>query len=662
MVPVMFLRLIFIVFLFFFLSAMSKLTYAANIMVQRSIIGENICYLTLSANGDVLTIEPRMNGMLAYRVINANLMSESQGDLREPGEVLDCPADVVSGYNGVFYLPLSSQNSGLVFSLSPEGDHLSPRIIYKSNSRIDPEKAFLSDSRDALYILSRRNNHVRGNTVLEKIALDSSGKKISKLIDSNYRGSFISPDKTQLYLMGESSNRIISLVDFSIIRTDKIENYHSYLSSVIDNNGDIYSVRLSGQPKAAFIHRFNPFTVDSNSDDWEMSPSQKGGTALPYEVALSPTGLLYAAAKAVPEQRLPLPGLHVLRADNGETEGFIEFPLRRLNNHSTSVEVSKPVFDPVTGFGYSFFHTLAAINTIDNGREWGIWRFDPASQKSDIIFRKASAGKLQSMILQHGRLYTLVSGELNLFHLAEPVMQLENHRELAAGIIEGNSLMPGEDYYKISWQVRDERKRLRQQGDMLPGSADQKMLSSGSWPMAVAAKINAQQGFVQAGGRSKDGHIHPVVGPDDNLLWLPNNLKKQGWTVSLSVPEVDKSTPLQTTKWLINPVADFMIINQPEGGYLIDHVCLKLDRRKGGSEYITLSHLNTDNIYRWSYDLANAINQSSANKEIAAGEIINNNPVPLFSKFRNRLWLYHKIDGNDQNKYFGFSYQQGRCP
>jgi hypothetical protein len=196
---------------------------------------------------------------------------------------------------------------------------------------------------------------------------------------------------------------------------------------------------------------------------------------------------------------------------------------------------------------------------------------------------------------------------------------------------------------------------------MFAGSADEKMLSSGSWPMAVAAKINAQQGFLQAGGRSKDGHIHPVVGPDDNILWLPNNLKKQGWTVSLSVPEVDKSSSLQTTKWLINPVADFMIINQPERGYLIDHVCLKLDKRKGGSEYIALSHLNTDNIYRWSYDLANAINKSSANKEIAAGAIINNNPVPLYSKFRNRLWLYHNNDGN-QNKYFGFSYQQGRCP
>ncbi|MEG3130484.1 hypothetical protein SC171_21535 [Pantoea cypripedii] len=664
MVPVMFLRLIFIIFLVVFLSVVSKLTYAGNIMIQRSIIGENICHLALSPNGDILTIAPVANGMLAYRVINANLASEYQGELKEEGEVLDCPTDIATGDNGGFYIPLSSQNRSLVYSLSPGLDHYSAEKIFQSDRGTRPEKAFLSSSGEVLYIISHDKRNVSDNTLLESINLASSNNKKSITVNNAYDDSFVSPDKTKVYLIGKKNAQLISLIDNNIIRTDKIGAFPRGLSSAIDNHGDIYGVAFSDRLDATFMHRFNPFNVANNIHDWEMDPLQKEGAALSYEVALSPTGLLYATVKVTPEQHFPLPGLRVIRVDDGEREGFVAFPLRKLNNHLASIEVSKPVFDPITGFGYSFFHSVAAINATDAGREWGIWRFNPANQKSDIIFRKASAGKLQAMILQHGRLYTLVSGELNLFHLSEPVMQLDNRREQAAGFIAGNALIP-RAAYKVSWVVRDERKRLRQQGDMFTDSAYEQAPGAGAWTMAVAAKINAQQGFLQAGGMSKDGHIHPVAGADGNILWLPNNLKKQGWTASLSVPEVDKKTPRQTAKWLINPVADFVAINQTEGALLIDHVCLKLDRQQGGSEYIALSHLNTDNIYHWSFDLANAINKSPANKEIAAGEIINNTPVPLFSKFRNRLWLHHKIDepdGNEQNKYSGFSYQQGYCP
>lgn len=119
------------------------------------------------------------------------------------------------------------------------------------------------------------------------------------------------------------------------------------------------------------------------------------------------------------------------------------------------------------------------------------------------------------------------------------------------------------------------------------------------------------------------------------------------------------------TLFSVKPVADFTAITLAEGEALSDRVCLKLEKRPGGNDYVPLSALHTNNHYRWSYDLARAINRSPARHYVGAGTFINNELVPLFSKFRNRLWLKNLNDdheGLNYNKYSGFSYQQGGCP
>lgn len=351
--------------------------------------------------------------------------------------------------------------------------------------------------------------------------------------------------------------------------------------------------------------------------------------------------------------------------ESRDSEAVAEFPLTRLTHNSVNVVVSPPVYDPVTGEGYSYYRSTAAINAADSGREWGIWRFDPQTQKRDIIFRKAGVGKLQSLVMHQRRLYALVSGELNLFHLAEADMALDKRWTQLEEIIEGEPLAASADLYQVRWEVRDQLHRIRQQGDILLDSADKSAGYPGFWPLRVAEKINAQQAFLQAGEREKNRHILPLASSYRNHLWLPTELQARGWTASLSAPLADRSAPIQTLAWFSNPVADFTAITLAEGEALSDRVCLKLEKRLGGNEYFPLTALHTHNHSRWSYDLARAINRSPVRNYIGAGAFINNELVPLFSKFRNRLWLKNLNDdhqGLNYNKYSGFSYQQGSCP